>query len=306
MEKGALVNIQDSTLSTPLHIAISKNLTDIIYFLMQYKADISLQNDMKETTLCKACSEANIEILKLLLKKSNKEIMVPDVDGWLPIHVACRFRNLEVINLLMDNKASVNVTNNYGLTPLHLAVHFRAQDTVKYLLLNKADINAVDSDGLNIMNYSNSAAINEILLAYKASSSINLSNEITIALHPHKLQLECAIGLRPPCINCYKTKFKVYQCTTCKIAVCISCATSVEIIPRERIPCTTIAHGRSFITQAWWNCNTCSLNTENKGQGCCTACALQCHEGHNVIFKETTTEYCDCGSVHAESCKSLK
>ena len=48
-----------------------------------------------------------------------------------------------------------------------------------------------------------------------------------------------------------------------------------------------------FHEQFWYNCVTCGL-VEDKG--CCSACSLICHKGHDVVFSRRSSFFCDCGA----------
>lgn len=48
-----------------------------------------------------------------------------------------------------------------------------------------------------------------------------------------------------------------------------------------------------FHGQHWYNCYTCGLTWD---KGCCTLCALVCHEGHDVSYSRYSSFFCDCGA----------
>lgn len=48
-----------------------------------------------------------------------------------------------------------------------------------------------------------------------------------------------------------------------------------------------------FVDQHWYNCYTCGLVGD---KGCCTLCALVCHEGHDVAYSRFSAFFCDCGA----------
>ncbi len=56
-------------------------------------------------------------------------------------------RRTDVVELLLFNKADVNVKGKYGKTPLHWAAYLGNKDVAALLLANKADVNAKDQDG---------------------------------------------------------------------------------------------------------------------------------------------------------------
>ena len=64
------------------------------------------------------------------------------VDGWQPLHCACRWNKVGVATLLLQNGAGVNSQTNGGQTPLHLASsNDRAKSTLE-LLLSHPDLDA--------------------------------------------------------------------------------------------------------------------------------------------------------------------
>jgi uncharacterized coiled-coil protein SlyX len=64
--------------------------------------------------------------------------------------------------------------------------------------------------------------------------------------------------------------------------------------------------GRKFVFQSAWSCRTCGLVDRT---GCCAACALICHDGHDVRFYGCPNGgfFCDCGAGDApRPCRCLK
>ena len=61
----------------------------------------------------------------------------------------------------------------------------------------------------------------------------------------------------------------------------------------------SLAHRCSFVEktgyhgQHWYNCYTCGLVWE---KGCCTLCALVCHDGHDVSYSRYSSFFCDCAA----------
>lgn len=47
-----------------------------------------------------------------------------------------------------------------------------------------------------------------------------------------------------------------------------------------------------FHQQHWYNCYTCGLVWD---KGCCTLCALRCHQDHDVSYSRYSSFFCDCG-----------
>nr|XP_006823757.1 PREDICTED: uncharacterized protein LOC102810406 [Saccoglossus kowalevskii] len=64
-----------------------------------------------------------------------------------PLHWAASYANIEMLKFLLDNKASVNVSNSDGATPLHDAVQRGDVDIVDILVKNKANCHAKANKG---------------------------------------------------------------------------------------------------------------------------------------------------------------
>lgn len=58
-------------------------------------------------------------------------------------------------------------------------------------------------------------------------------------------------------------------------------------------PSCSYALKSGFHGQHWYNCYTCGLTWD---KGCCTLCALVCHEGCDVSYSRYSSFFCDCGA----------
>ena len=91
----------------------------------------------KYTALHRASYNGHIPVVEYLLSEGAK-IDARTVDGWQPLHCACRWNKARVVSLLLQNGAKINSQTNGGQTPLHLAaVNDRAKNTLELLLRNK-------------------------------------------------------------------------------------------------------------------------------------------------------------------------
>ena len=97
--------------------------------LLETGANVNARNDSENTPLHIACNsvDPNIEIIKLLLGKEGVDVNVQnDSDGLFndgeetPLHIACRYSNAEVVKLLLDKGANVEIQNQEDNTPLHI------------------------------------------------------------------------------------------------------------------------------------------------------------------------------------------
>lgn len=126
LRHGANINFQDiQTGETAIHIAMHRNYLylDLIKTLLEYKAELNIQDKYGET----------------------------------PLHIASKYRNSEFIKLLVEEGAYINIKADHGRTPLHHAIYLRRYlyeieygievETVNTLIQLGADINMVDHYG---------------------------------------------------------------------------------------------------------------------------------------------------------------
>ncbi|KAH6634643.1 ankyrin repeat-containing domain protein, partial [Chaetomium sp. MPI-SDFR-AT-0129] len=72
-----------------------------------------------------------------------------DIDGFTPLHWACRNGREEIVKLLLSTgKVDINARDDLGNTPFHLAIQGRHEEMAKLLLsTGKVDINARNEHG---------------------------------------------------------------------------------------------------------------------------------------------------------------
>jgi len=102
---------------------------------------------LKETALAIASFDGYKEIVEVLLQKG-ADPNVYDEMGIPPILGAARTNRGEIIEMLIKNKANVNIKNKSGEeTALHYAAEYNSGDAAKILLANGADKTAKNSSG---------------------------------------------------------------------------------------------------------------------------------------------------------------
>jgi ankyrin repeat protein len=88
-------------------------------------------------------AEEYCKIVKFLLNHGS-EINAQDKDGFTPLHSATRCGHLNIVEILVEEKADINIVDHHlGVTPLYIAVLYGHFEIVKYLLSNNA---LIDSD----------------------------------------------------------------------------------------------------------------------------------------------------------------
>ena len=131
-------------------------------YLRKYnKVNVYLTHDDYENTLLHlaARNKSSPKVLAMLLAvKPNLEVR--NAEGDKPLHVACRYGNMPVIEQLVKLGAEVNPKNNKGETPVMLAVGYdnpKDRDVngimLRYLYNNGANLFDQDNKGNTILHH---------------------------------------------------------------------------------------------------------------------------------------------------------
>lgn len=109
------------------------------------------------TPMHHACWNGHIEVVRLLLD-AGASVNITNGDGESPFNDACEFArrtgDLSIVRLLLErNVADVDTTDNYESTPLHDACWGCHADLARLLLEHGADVDARDIDGYTPIDY---------------------------------------------------------------------------------------------------------------------------------------------------------
>lgn len=119
---------------------IKNQLEELIDFLKNENVDLNARNKYGNTALHVACNSIysiNNEIVKLLLKYP-LDINAKGLDDYTALLYAIGKRDKNVVKILIDNGADVNIPDKYGKTPLMEATDmFDGDDTIIKLILEK-------------------------------------------------------------------------------------------------------------------------------------------------------------------------
>ena len=98
----------------------------------------------KEQQLWEACADRNLSVVQLLSSDSAVNVnWIGPEKGDSPLHRACRFGHLQVVEiLLLHSQVEVNIGNAGGGTPFYIACQEGHTDVVLLLLADlRIDIN---------------------------------------------------------------------------------------------------------------------------------------------------------------------
>ena len=130
-----------------LSLAIHKNHLDIIKWLVDNGAKIDVLVTKKEKSPLVLASSYNMqEIVKILLSKKALVDLV-DSKKFTPLHIAVSNGNGAIVRLLVNHGANVFNYSSAGLTPFTLAAYSGDTELVKFFIENGVDINSKDRNG---------------------------------------------------------------------------------------------------------------------------------------------------------------
>ncbi|GIX64002.1 ankyrin-repeat protein, putative [Babesia caballi] len=153
LARGVDVNLADRKGWTAIHIAVSKNLTDVarllvdggadIFALLKHKCAPARLVDVYSPTIHFAAIKGNVEITQLLI---NHGASVNDLDSAMmtPLHYAAFRPNTEYLRFLLENGATVNLKDVNGRTPFHAAALCGLVENVQLLVQYHPFVNDED------------------------------------------------------------------------------------------------------------------------------------------------------------------
>ena len=196
LDHKADVNVKARNGRTPLHAAADFNRLEIVKLLLAHQANPNASAS-DGTPLGSAMRNRNAEMVKALIAAgadvNAKGVPVDAGNILVPLAYAARVGDLALARILLQNKAYINVQDDFGYTPLRWTAAAANAEVVKLLLENGADPNIKDKLGntpLLVYAQLNENQITELLLAHKAD--VNARNEE--GLTPLSLAVEARNG----------------------------------------------------------------------------------------------------------------
>jgi ankyrin repeat protein len=109
--------------------------------------EIAYSNMTPDEAVVRSIAIEDIDGFKKALNRV-EDINTKNDYSWTFLFTAVQRGNLEIVKILVENGANVNITDYNRNTPAILAAKYGFLDILKYLVEKGADINMMDYDGI--------------------------------------------------------------------------------------------------------------------------------------------------------------
>ncbi len=141
LENGAKVDGAPELPATPLDFAYQVGFEDMVSLLKKYGGNRKVETN--QYPLLGAVLKGDIDKIKNLINKGANVNDRPDTFPYIertPLHFAAKTGNLEIIEILLDNGADVNIRSFEGTTPVYNAVKHGHNEAIKLLYRHGANL----------------------------------------------------------------------------------------------------------------------------------------------------------------------
>ena len=144
-------------LSLQIYDAVYYNQNDKVQKLIKYGADVNTRGQYTDVSILhNACNVGNINIVTMLVNHEDIDINIVQTHEKrcpTPIFYAIKFGHINIIKLLLEHGADIDIRNIQGNTVLHQAAMMGNIEIINLLIQNRAHIQAKCNDGLTALDY---------------------------------------------------------------------------------------------------------------------------------------------------------
>ncbi|XP_067831347.1 NF-kappa-B inhibitor epsilon-like [Heptranchias perlo] len=195
------LDIYNNLRQTPLHLAIITKHRSIAGQLVTNGASRLLLDRNGQTAVHLACEHSSLECLRSLLGsgRENIDLEIRNYEGYTPLHVAVNSRHKKIVSHLLDRGADVDAVDiKSGRTPLIHAVENNCMDMVLLLLQHGANVNLQTYSGNTALHSASGRGLMEVvkaLLKSGADSSVkNCHNDTSLMVAKNKKVIDILRG----------------------------------------------------------------------------------------------------------------
>lgn len=156
LKNGAtnLIDSKDKNGYNPVATSSIYGFNDTVKKLVEYKANINIQDKNGLTPLIYAIEQDNKELANFLIENGADLNMAEKEYDRTPIFFSIENKNTNITEILISKGANVNAVDKNGVTPLNIAIKEDGNiDIIKLLVKNKADLNILTEEGDSLIEY---------------------------------------------------------------------------------------------------------------------------------------------------------
>lgn len=161
LENGVNPNSCNVNASNALHLAAARNNFVVLNFLKDLKINLAARNAKGMTPLNLAIVRNHIESVRTFLEYPYININTSGIKT--PLMFACEYGNLDIIDLLIENGADLNLQDESLYAAIHYAVIAKRIDVVKHLIKqDNLDVNTTTNEGWTALHFAAQLGYHEI------------------------------------------------------------------------------------------------------------------------------------------------
>ncbi|KAL0961929.1 hypothetical protein UPYG_G00333500 [Umbra pygmaea] len=152
IEYGANVDLQNEEGQTPLHIAAGEGDESLLKLFFQSKANPNVTDKMDRSPLHIAAERGHTNVVEVLTEKFKSNVLARTKDGSTLMHIASQCGHPETALTFLKKGVPLHMPNKAGAVCLHAAAKRGHTAVVKALLLKGAQVDTVTKDGLTALH----------------------------------------------------------------------------------------------------------------------------------------------------------
>lgn len=167
VEQGADINVRGKAKRTAILIAAMNDQLEAVAYLISAGADIDLQDETCFNPFLYGCINGKLELVKMMIR-ANPNLELLTRFGGVGLTPACEKGHVDVVReLLTTTDINVNHTNYLGWTPLIEAITLndggsKQQEIIKMLIEHGANIQMTDEYGVTPLELARRKGYTEI------------------------------------------------------------------------------------------------------------------------------------------------
>ncbi|NJN84872.1 MAG: ankyrin repeat domain-containing protein [Caldilineaceae bacterium] len=175
VEQGADIHVADGRGITPLIAAAYANQVEVARFLIDLGADVNVQDNTKQSAYLIPTADGYLELLKLTLAAGADVHSLDSYNGTGLIRAADR-GHVEIIAELLKTDIDIDHVNRLGWTALLEAIILgdggpRHTEVVRLLVEAGADVNLADGQGVAPLTHARRSAHTKIAAILEAAGA---------------------------------------------------------------------------------------------------------------------------------------